>query len=283
MMRVFSDQGFGLPIPQKSEWLMTVSAFFDESGKFKDKKVICFGGVVSFAEHFNDFGIEWRRLLRLNGLKSLHATEAFKHRRPLSKKNQNTGLNKRINDLLPFVSCIRKYLLAVVGIAVDVRGFKELPSHFFQFYGNDPIYMAFARMALQVMEFAPDSDQISMIVDEDEETTLPFYRLYKRVKKVWPGARNKLVGLSFVDDKYLFALQASDLVAGLIRREMAWKVAKEKNQYRKLFRALIKSPEKHERLWFAGVALGTKDQLVEMAEQLRETWNKMQEEQAAKS
>src|SRR5438270_10363516 len=176
-----------LPIPEANEWIMTVSAFFDESGKFRDKDIICFGGVVSFAEDFNRFSAEWYRLLRLNGIKSLHATEAFKHHRPLSKKNQDTGINKRIRDLLPFVLCIRKHLLAVVGIAVDVRGFKELPSHFFQFYGNDPIYMAFERMALQAIEFTPDRDSISMIVDEDEETTLPFYRLYKRVKRVWPG------------------------------------------------------------------------------------------------
>jgi hypothetical protein len=269
-----------LPISKENEWLMTVSAFFDESGKFRDKEVICFGGVVSFADHFNVFADEWRRLLKINGLKSLHATEAFKHRRPLSKKNQDTGVNKRINDLMPFILCIRKHLLAVVGIAVDVRGFKSLPSHFFQFYGNDPIYMAFARMILQVIDFTPDGDRISMIVDEDEETTLPFYRLYKRVKKVWPGARQKLAGVSFVDDKFLFALQASDLVAGLIRREMAWKITKEKNQYRRLFKALTKAPERYERLWFAGVALGTKDGLVKMAEDLRATWEKLQQEQA---
>jgi hypothetical protein len=40
----------------------TITAFLDESGKFKDHKVICFGGVYSYNENFNEFGEDgWRR------------------------------------------------------------------------------------------------------------------------------------------------------------------------------------------------------------------------------
>jgi hypothetical protein len=45
----------------------TVTAFFDESGKFKDHKVISFGGVAGFNEEFNPFADEWGRLLYRNG------------------------------------------------------------------------------------------------------------------------------------------------------------------------------------------------------------------------
>src|ERR1700683_88712 len=61
------------------EWLMavssynTVTSFFDESGKFKDHKVISFGGVSSYNEDFPAFAEEWNRLLVKNGLKVLHA------------------------------------------------------------------------------------------------------------------------------------------------------------------------------------------------------------------
>lgn len=34
-------------------WKMTVSGFFDESGKFKDHAVVSFGGVVAPAQDFS--------------------------------------------------------------------------------------------------------------------------------------------------------------------------------------------------------------------------------------
>src|SRR5579864_1403921 len=118
----------------------TITAFLDESGKFKDREVVCFGGVYSYNEHFNEFGDEWGRWLALNGLEFLSCKKALNHARPLSKKNDRVGVEKRIDDLKPFISCIRKYLLVASGVAIDVGAFKRQPSHLFQIVGNDPCY-----------------------------------------------------------------------------------------------------------------------------------------------
>src|SRR5437867_13331980 len=135
----------------------TVTSFFDESGKFRDKKVISFGGVSSYNEDFPAFAEEWNRLLVRNGLRVLGAKDIFNARRPLSKKNDRVGTENRIEDLAPFIACIRKHLLVVTGVTIDVETFKELPSHFFQTYGNDPVLVAFARSLLKVFEFTPDN------------------------------------------------------------------------------------------------------------------------------
>jgi hypothetical protein len=51
---------------------MTVSAHFDESGKFKDHDVISIGCVGGFAERFeNGFVNEWGTLLNAYGLKAI--------------------------------------------------------------------------------------------------------------------------------------------------------------------------------------------------------------------
>jgi Protein of unknown function (DUF3800) len=264
---VFCDQGLSYLFPSESSWQMTVSAFFDESGKFKDHKVIVMACVAAFADQVNnDFAPEWGRLLRLHGLKYLTAKKALNHRRPLSEKNPALGVAKRTKALTDFVMCIRKHLQVVIGCAVDVRYFKKLPPHFFQVYGHDPSYLAFVRAILQVSDFAPDGEKISIICDEDEETALPFYKLYRRIKKVLPSARKKLAAVSFADDKVMYALQAADLVASLLRLDSNALLTKTPHDYKRLLKAIQRPPERHERLWFCGVATADKASLLKTAQ-----------------
>jgi hypothetical protein len=263
----FSGSEIASAIPQQGSWRMalssmTVSAFVDESGKFKDHDVIALGCVGDYAERLVDFHHEWGRLLRVNGLKDLSAKKVFNYNRPLSKNNSDTGLKKRIKSLRPFIICIRKHLQVAIGCAVDVREFKKLPPHFFQIWGHDPAYLAFVKIMLQIANFTSDSDKISLICDEDEETALPFYGLYRRVKKVWPDARNKLAAISFGDDSVLYGVQAADLIASLVRLDAAARLTKARYDYKPLFKLLTADPDnKHERIWYFGVATADKKSL----------------------
>jgi hypothetical protein len=256
----------------------TVNSFFDESGKFNDHKVVCFGGVASYAEHLDSFSKQWERLLSQNGLKELSAKRILNANRPLSSKNQDVGVKNRIGALLPFIHSIRKDLLVVTGVAISVPAFKKLPSHFYKFFGPNPIYMAFARAMLHVVEFTPSNDKISFICDDEEQIAWEFYRLYRRIKKVWPNARKKLAGISFVDDKFLFGLQAADFVAALIRHEAGRIWHRKPYDYRPLYKALTQEPEKHERLMICDIAFGNKSSLVRMADGLQDEWKRVQRE-----
>jgi hypothetical protein len=247
----------------------TVTAFFDESGKFKDHKVISFAGVAGFNEEFQPFADEWGRLLYRNGLQILSAKDAFNARRPLSRKNTRVGVKERNEDLCQFVGCIRKHLSVVTGVTIDVRAFKKLPSHFFQSYGNDPVFVAFARALLKVVEFTPDPDKISFICDDEEQVAFHIYRLYRRIKRVYPEARKKLVGITFADDRVLFGLQAADLVAALMRLEAGRKWLRTRYDYAPLFNALSKFPERHERIWEVSTAFADKPTLIGLAHALK--------------
>lgn len=94
---------------KKRDWLVSISGFFDESGKFKDRDVIAFGGVAAQTILFDQyFAEEWRFLLNVCGLESLTVKEAFNVRRPLSDKLPALGIDERIKALLPFILCVRK-------------------------------------------------------------------------------------------------------------------------------------------------------------------------------
>lgn len=244
---------------------MQVSSFFDESGKFKDHRIIAIGCVAALNQHLDSFADEWGRLLALNGMKAFHTTKALRHHVPLGTKNDALGLKKRITALLPFVACIRKHLEVAVGCWIDVKAFKALPSHFFKVFGNDPSYMAFVRSLLHVLDFTGDNDQIVLVCDEDEQTALAFYGLYKRVKMVMADVRCKLKAISFGDDTALFAVQASDFVASMVRLDALSKRDKRKNTYKPLFEALTAHPQATERIWYAGIGKGDKAALLAIA------------------
>jgi hypothetical protein len=77
-------------VDETGEWWMAfsyqVSAFVDESGKFRDHRFIAIGCVAGYTEDLTHFVHEWNRHLVLNGLTVLHAKKVLNYRRPISKK-----------------------------------------------------------------------------------------------------------------------------------------------------------------------------------------------------
>lgn len=263
------DQGL-LVLPDGREFMVTISAFFDESGKFKDHTVVTFGGIASPAAGFNPFGVEWEGYLYMNGLKWLTMKEALNANRPLSEKNPALGFEARVEALLPFIGCVRKHLQVIVGIALDVDAFKKLPSHYHQFLGDDPFFTAFLRTLIEVLDLTHPDDKLTVICDDDEQMALPMYKLYRRVKLVDPDARNKLKGLCFADDEYLFALQAADMISSLIRREADKKFFKTPYDYERLFSALTAQPRpSEEKIWGCNISFADKQMLEQFAEDLK--------------
>ena len=250
--------------------MVTVSSFFDESGKFKDHDVVSFGGVVSPAQHFgNQFAAEWARCLYANGLKTLEMKEALKHHRPLSEKNPALGIENRIAALLPFMDCIRRHLMVITSLAIDVKAFRALPSHYFQMMGDDPNFTAFTRTLLAVLEITQNDDKISLICDDEEEAAWPIYQMYRRIKIVYPDAHEKLKAITFADDRWSFGLQAADMVISLTRREAGKRFYGEEMITDKLFSVMTNTtPKDGDTFWL--IQCGFCD--ASMLKKLGESW-----------
>lgn len=262
--------------------LSTVSACFDESGKFSSHGVVSIGCVGGYSERFESgFSHEWEILLNRYGIRVFSGKDFLNHNRPLSEKNPCLGVDARTDALLAFVACIRKHLQVIVGMATDTKAFKELPPHFFRVFGNNPSFMTFVRNMMHIAEFTPDRSKIFMFCDDDEETALHFYRLYRRVKKVWPECRRKLGGIAFVDDRYMFGVQASDLVASLIRLEAESQIVGTKYDYSRVHGALIAKPERHESyLYNIAIGIGDRKGMLKIAEEMKDEYDKAAKENA---
>jgi hypothetical protein len=134
---------------------------------------------------------------------------------------------------------------------------------------------------MHVSEFTPDSSKISMICDDNEKTALQFYALYRNIKKEWPEARRKLGGIAFVDDRYQFGVQASDIVGSLMRLEAGKRIHGTPYDYEPLYEALIAKPEPHERWLFnISVAIADHSKMQQTADDMREHFEQAARENA---
>src|SRR5216684_4002315 len=100
-MSAYPEQGFAV-LEERPDWIMTISAYFDESGKFKDHDVVSFCGIASPGVQFQqNFAMDWIRCLNAAGIFCLSAKASFNPRIPLSKKNPALGVENRTAVLLP--------------------------------------------------------------------------------------------------------------------------------------------------------------------------------------
>jgi hypothetical protein len=248
---------------------MGISAFLDESGKFKDHPVVSLCALVSATAHFNAFAEEWDSCLKIAGLEVISAKKVLNANRPLSHKLPALGIDKRADALLPFIACIRKHLAFITGVAVDVAGFKGLPSHYHQIFGDDPFYTAFARTVPRIAELSPKGGKISLICDDEEQTALPMYKFYRRLKLIDPDARDKLAAISFADDSVLFGIQAADLVASIMRFEAHRNFFGTEYDYHKLHEAITQQPGGDEQIRLVEYAFCDEKMLRRTADGLR--------------
>src|SRR5947207_2860364 len=105
---LFIGDPFGFIGDESRKELMTfLTGYFDESGKFKDHKVVSFAGFVGDVRGWEMLHMEWMRLLAKNGLKVMKACKAIRYQSPLSKKMPALGVDARVNALMPFLKATR--------------------------------------------------------------------------------------------------------------------------------------------------------------------------------
>ncbi len=196
-------------------------AFLDESGKFKDHKVVSFCGLAAEVGRMRQFSDEWERLLRRYELPSLTMKRALRINVKLSPQIKAQSPQERIEALKPFADCIREYAEVGIAIAIDVDAYSALSVEAKKRLGgsDDPHYLAFMQGVLGVIKYIPDGDKISIVCDDDESTALNCYKLYRRMCRIEQSARESLVALTFANDDVFVPLQAADFISSLVRYE----------------------------------------------------------------
>jgi uncharacterized protein DUF3800 len=217
--------------------------YFDESGKKGDHPVVTFTGVCLSQSQLVGFEDAWNTLLCRYELKSLHMAKASRLKEANGPKMpRHQSIDERIDALLPFSDCINEYFELGLMQAMDIKGFNSLTEAAKKGLGSpdDPYYLAFARGLLEISGHVKENDHICLTCDDDVETAWNCYRHYRALRRVDPDLNSKVASLTFADDEYFPALQASDMVAFLSRLEARRRFYDEYNMYLRLFNHTVK-------------------------------------------
>jgi len=249
--------------------LAIFNAYFDESGKKGDHPVVSFSGVCVPGSKLQEFDDEWRSLLRLYEIRSLHMARVSR----LSEKHgpkmpRGQSPTDRIQALKPFADCINEYLEVGMMQAWDVRGFNALSERVRRGLGSpdDPYYLAFSRGLMELADYIHSDDHISLICDDDRETALDCYRHYRGMSHAREDVRAKFVSLSFAKDDYFPALQAADMVAFLCRLQARWEFYGDRYDFRALFTYLTTEKGLGYMKWF--IMTANEEQIRALSESL---------------
>lgn len=215
-------------------------AFLDESGKFKDKRVVSYCGFVSPSTRVRGFEEEWNGLLRHFELPYLTMKRALRRKIPFSPTTGAKSAEERNKVLVPFIECIRKHFEMGVAITVDVDAYRQWSPQARKKVGgsDDPHYFAFLCALTGVSKYITQDDKFSLICDDDKNTAVNCYRLYSRAKTVNPELKRKLVSITFADDDVIVPLQAADVLASLSRLEAGRQFHRDYYEYMPSFDAL---------------------------------------------
>jgi Protein of unknown function (DUF3800) len=220
-------------------------AFFDESGKFKDKKVVSFCGLLLPVAKIAEFDNDWNGLLRTYGLAELSMKRALRRKMKLSETVEAKTASERNDILKLFAECIRTHIALGVAIVIDVEAYSNWSvSAKKKFAGGNPNphYFAFLNALLACTKYIADDDRVSLVCDDDKETALNCYGLYGRVRQIYPGIKQQLVAITFADDTAFPPLQAADFLASLCRLEAMRRWHREYYEYMSSFSGLTADP-----------------------------------------
>jgi hypothetical protein len=205
--------------------MVYLQAYFDESGKFKDKDVISFCGFAGTTNGWASQNERWEKLLKLDGMKELKARKALRPQSPLSPKFKALGTAARIQALIPFIDVLRYPLEFGISGAIDAKAFRELPADDQALLDNDPHYLAFRKAMAIILHrtdalYPRETDiRIGIVCDEESGYSVECLKIFTNLRSSDSQIRKRFVGIGFADDHYFPQLQGADFLAGIARLE----------------------------------------------------------------
>jgi hypothetical protein len=215
----------GLPSDQRARrYLIVLQAWIDDSGRGKesDSPVFVLAGYAGPVQSFYSFSDDWQAIMRqapaLPYLKGKEANALVGHFKGWTAEQRDAKLEN-------LIAVIRKHDLIAVSVAINFRDFNRILAEPKGVLKN-PYGVAFAYMVGWLMHSAnvkPEREEIELIFDQGTlAREKEIEDAYKGMKGAIPKeAMDLLVGRPrFEDDKRHLPLQAADLFAWNVRRDL---------------------------------------------------------------
>jgi Protein of unknown function (DUF3800) len=195
-------------VPGIGDRMATLAAFFDESGKLADTKVVAFAGCIAGYPEWEVMGNKWMALIRgkvayVSMKDAIHFTGPFEGWR--NRVDERDALLEQLAELaIDHIS----YWIPFVMTEDD---FNRLPqSQRKQF--KSPSYMGFEACVRAIADHNKNQ-QFVVIYDSSEEYSALCLKMYHRMRRQNPNVKEHCASITFAEDQRLPPLQLADMMA----------------------------------------------------------------------
>ncbi len=223
--------------------------YVDDSGKYENPKndYISLCGYVAHISEWTRFSQEWLNCIHVWQVPTIHMSPIMypdRDRRWQEVKDKwgDNWEKKRDRMLGEFGQIILRNSMVCVGAVVDAKHYRAMPPS--KFTENlTPLSFAFQHCVMkgiQTTEVIDDHSPVSIVIDDDRESSLHCYEMLDRLKQAFPKVRKRVDGICFVNDRSYPAIQAADMIAFEARRLMEARVKDPTAESSELFSSLTR-------------------------------------------
>lgn len=194
-----------------------VTACFDESGKLHDSKIVVFGGCAGAVGEFDRLAEAWSQRLAVDGVTSISMKDAMNFKKEFSEPQWKNNEDRRDALLFDLATLVFNSPLLRICSPQITSEFKSLCDQDRQSLGGNPQYQAFEACVTGLLG-EDETIAVNVVCDLSEEYAEKCLKLFHKLRSRSPIARERLIGISFVDDTRHPGLQAADMIV-YCRRE----------------------------------------------------------------
>jgi len=203
---------------------MTLSAVFDESGKFNDSEHVVFAGFIggqpNWVEFTHDWNVRLSKDLPMRGEQNpfLHMVELNRAHKRSEDKYEREKLETLVADLARLIC---KYAIEGFSNSITIHDFNTLDAAA-RARHRDPFYYAFEAgvKSIGASGALGTRDNVMLICDDSDEYCVKCLEAYRRMKLKQPDLLRRVPCITFGDDKQYAPLQAADMYAYCFRAKL---------------------------------------------------------------
>jgi len=217
--------------------------FADESGKFKDKNLICLCGYLSSGEKWDLFTCKWKELTDEIKIPAVHTKTFYQDCKEAGLSKEQTA-----HRLEQFIDIVRESISVGFAVGLDARYYRGMPKAAKEGLGDPGVacLQRLLRLIRNRLRSIGYNYKISITLDDDVSYAMKFYNAISRLRTKDKELGRMIGAVSFADDSFIVPLQAADILANLTTKWFQERMAGNANadEPPPLLKRLLLSPEK---------------------------------------
>ncbi len=210
---------------------MIVTGYFDTSGKHPESNGLAVGGFFARGDEWGAFEYEWETALKEWGVDAFHMSAFESRRSPFDWSDEQR--RERLGRLLRIIN---GHVLASVGVVIPYETYDRYLSERAEMQSGGPLSIAgmvvLDQAARLIEPLVPDAE-LAYVYEQGEEGKGQFLKVFDDNYRI-PSQRAKwhLLSIRFEDKRRFLPLQAADILAYELYRDIPRKLGLEQRDRR---------------------------------------------------